>query len=121
MDYSDMWCKTTASKNLASAILNKHRDSFKWKNYKENILEIGCGDGSLTKTVLYSFIGDHVQELVAIDKLDYMCNYAKANNAVEGIEYRFKDAMDADHVEEMKGQFDHIFAIFVAHWIPDTK
>ncbi|KRT84896.1 methyltransferase, partial [Oryctes borbonicus] len=121
MNYANKWFKTTITKQAVLRYLQNYGHLLKWQNYKEHVLEVGCGEGSITKNILFSHIKDRVHKLVAVDKLDAMIVLAKKESQEEEIEYQILDIMDERRIEKMQSQFEHIFSFFVAHLIPDNR
>lgn len=78
----------------------------------EHILDLGCGDGALTKKI--QDIGANV---IGIDQSPDLLEAAIAR----GIDARPIDAREMD-VRELRpdGKFDAVFSNAVLHWIPDA-
>ncbi|GJQ66750.1 putative juvenile hormone acid methyltransferase [Trypoxylus dichotomus] len=121
MSYGNLWTKTTVTKHIASFYLQKFGHLLKWKDYKEIVMEVGCAEGSVTKDILFPYIKNHMQKLVAIDKLNEMINCAKEGNVPKEIDFVVMDIMDKESVKKKLNQFDHIFSTLIAHWIPDNR
>lgn len=121
MSYPSLWHKTDFTTKIAASYFQRYNHLLKWKNYKENVLEVGCADGSITRDIIYPHIKDHTAKFLAVDKSEEMIEFAKQDNRNLKIDYQVMDAMDPVQVERKKGQFDHIFSLLVAHWIPDNR
>ncbi|GJQ66752.1 putative juvenile hormone acid methyltransferase [Trypoxylus dichotomus] len=121
MNHASKWLRTTVTKEAAKDFLENYGPLLKWKSYKEDILEVGCADGSITKNILFPYIKDHVHKFLATDKLANMIDVAKKENYLEEIEYQILDVMNRKNVENMHNRFDHIFSFIVAHIIPDSR
>ncbi|GJQ66756.1 putative juvenile hormone acid methyltransferase [Trypoxylus dichotomus] len=90
-------------------------------SHKENVLEIGCAGGSITRNILLPYIKDYLKTLVAVDKSENMIKYAKETNDSEHIDFQVMNATNKEEIAKRKDEFDHIFSLFVAHWIPDNR
>lgn len=121
MNHASLWFKTSITKQNAKFQLQKFEHLLKWKSDKETIIDAGCGEGSVTKEILYPAVKNNIQKILAVDRNEEMINFAKQNNQIEGIEYRVMDIMDQRLLKTVPNQFDHLFAIHLAHWIPDTR
>lgn len=121
MSYASLWAKNNLTKPNARLYIEKFGHLLKWHNCKENIMDAGCADGSLTSEVLYPYMKNHVQKILAVDKLDGMIDHAKKHNKIEEIDYQVLDVMDQNKTKGLANQFRHIFAFHLAQWIPDTK
>ncbi|GJQ87695.1 putative juvenile hormone acid methyltransferase [Trypoxylus dichotomus] len=116
-----LWAQTSPTKIYVDDGFNNYGHLLKWKAEKETVLEIGCGDGFITREILYKRYGDHIKKLIAIDKLDSMIEYAKSFNKNESIDFVTMDIKDQNSIEKMKGCFDHIFTFYTIHWITDSR
>lgn len=122
MKFSALYAQTsTAPRNDAILYLDKYSRLLKWQSYKENILDVGCGDGSVTTEVLYPYLEGHVERLEAIDLSEEMIRYAKTNNKLENVSYRTVDVNNDEDVRSLSMKFDHIFSFYCIHWILDQK
>ncbi|KAK9717698.1 Methyltransferase domain [Popillia japonica] len=121
MSYASVWAKNNITKPNAKLYLEKFGHLLKWQNYKENIMDAGCGDGCVTSEVLYPYVRKHAQKILAVDKLDGMIDYANKHNKIDEIDYQLVDVTDQNKTKGLANQFRHIFAFHLAQWIPDTK
>lgn len=121
MSYAAKWSSNTITKQIAVHHMTKYGHLLKWSEYQEICLEVGCGEGTITKEIFYPWIKDRIQKLVAIDKLDGMIKFAKEHNSAEKLEYHTLDIMDNNMTKGMKNQYDHVFSICVDHLITDTR
>lgn len=121
MNYAALWFKNSISRRNAKDQFEKFGHLLKWTRSKENILDAGCGEGSVTREILYPLVKNHVHKIVAVDKCDGMISFAKEHNQVEEIDYQIMDLMDEAQVSKAANRFGHIFSIHLSHWIPDTR
>lgn len=94
---------------------------FKWKDYKETVLDVGTADGKVAKEVLYPYLKHRVEKLVAVDIDSEMIEFAKKQNQIENIEYRVMDVMNEQATKQFENQFDKVFSFMVAQWVPDNR
>ncbi|KRT82458.1 methyltransferase, partial [Oryctes borbonicus] len=116
-----IWSKTNHSKEMVNLYLQKYGHLLTWKSNEETMLDIGCAEGSVTKRILYPYVENHLGKLFGIDKDENMIEFAKKYNQIDKIKYDVMDVMNNDYVKQKENQFDHIFSIVVAQWIPDNK
>lgn len=121
MSSASLWFKSCAPRQNATSQLGKFAHLLKWKNYKETILDAGCGEGSITKEILYPVVKNHSKKILSVDKSEVMINFAKKHNQVDDIDYQVMDVIDQAQVTKAANQFDRIFAIHLAQWIPNTR
>lgn len=121
MNIAQLWSGVSVNKQVVINSLREFGDFLRWKESKSKILEIGCAEGSITRNVLFPFVEEHAEKLVAIDLLDDMIISAKKTNNFEQIVFKTGDIMDRKFIEETRGEFDFIFSLFTAQLIPDTR
>ncbi|XP_037298408.1 juvenile hormone acid O-methyltransferase [Manduca sexta] len=113
-------CYAKANSNTrkdAESCLQEYSPRFKW-NKKSRVLDIGCGDGSVTK-IIAKHIPDDV-ELVASDVHDKALKFANHKYGDGRIQFMRFDVIG--HLPlDMIGKFDHVFAMYVFHWIQDHE
>ncbi|GJQ66749.1 putative juvenile hormone acid methyltransferase [Trypoxylus dichotomus] len=111
----------TAPRNDAIVFLKRYSHLLRWQPYEENILDIGCGDGSVTKEVLYPYLKEHVGRLEAVDLSKDMIEHAKMYNELKNVHYRTVDMNSDAEVQSLGMKFDHIFSFYCIHWILDQR
>lgn len=121
MNTAKLWAKGSVTKQVAISSLQEFGNFIRWGKSKSKILEVGCGEGSITRDILFPFAKAHAEKLTAIDLLQDMIDLAKKENKIEEIEFRACDIMDRKYIEEVKGKFNHIFSIYTAQLIPDNR
>lgn len=122
MSFAKLYAQTSSvPRNDAIRYLNRFSNLLKWKPYKENVLDVGCGDGSVTKEILYPLLENHLDRIYAVDVSAGMIEHAKANNNMDEIEYSIMDMGSDDGIDKVKSKFDHIFSFYCTHWIVDQR
>ncbi|CAN7990123.1 unnamed protein product [Ixodes hexagonus] len=87
----------------------------------EQMLDIGCGTGSFTRDVLLPW-SKPCRKMVAIDAVQTMVDYAKANYAHPDVRYEVLDAAgDVTKFLDKHGRFHRIYSFYCLHWIRDQK
>ncbi|CAB3223296.1 unnamed protein product [Arctia plantaginis] len=105
-------------KRDALACLEKHAPKMKWKNNNNRIIDIGCGDGTVTN-MLKKYIPTDFK-LLGSDTSESMVDYANKHHCNEQTSFTVLD-IAGDLPEGMKGNFDHVFSFYVLHWVIDQK
>ncbi|XP_074661579.1 juvenile hormone acid O-methyltransferase-like [Tubulanus polymorphus] len=83
-----------------------------------NVLDIGCGSGEVTNTILSKLT--NVEHLTAFDKYESMVEFARAKNPNPKIEYLVADVTDPDsYGADWRRKFDLITSFMVLHWTPN--
>ncbi len=81
----------------------------------ESVLDIGCGDGKVTREIAGLLPGGNV---VGIDSSREMIEYAEGQRCVSGnASFRVCDARELQFVEE----FDVVFSNATLHWVIDHR
>ena len=81
---------------------------------QEHILDLGCGDGSLTKEISEAVPSGYV---LGIDQSQEMILHARRRHKTDNVQFRTMDIMHIDFHE----QFDVIFSNSALHWIDDHE
>ncbi|XP_074661580.1 juvenile hormone acid O-methyltransferase-like [Tubulanus polymorphus] len=83
-----------------------------------NVLDIGCGSGEVTNTILSKL--DNVEHLTAFDKYESMVDFARSKNPNPKIEYLVADLTDPDsYGADWRRKFDLVTSFMVLHWTPN--
>lgn len=105
-------------KRDALLCLEEYASKMRWKTSKNNILDIGCGDGSVTN-MLKKYIPTDFK-LLGCDISEKMVNFANDHHCNEQTSFTVLD-IEGDLPEGMKGKFDHVFSFYALHWIIDQE
>lgn len=90
----------------------------KWKNNNNRIIDIGCGDGTVTNMLKKYIPADF--KLLGSDTSESMVNYANKHHCNEQTSFTVLD-IAGELPEGMKGNFDHVFSFYVLHWVIDQR
>jgi len=81
----------------------------------ERILDVGCGTGSLTRTMLESA---DVKSIVGVDLADIYLESARQTIRDPRVDFKTGDATSLPFADK---SFDRAFAMLVLHFVPDAK
>lgn len=100
---------STHQKEWANTILREFNFSG-----KETILDLGCGDGAITKQLAYMVPDGSV---LGIDASEGMIRTAKRNHDCHNLSFELKNINSINY----KGEFDLIFSNAALHWVADHR
>ncbi|XP_045447646.1 juvenile hormone acid O-methyltransferase-like [Melitaea cinxia] len=103
-------------KRDALQCLEEYGKRIKWKNGRTKIIDIGCGDGSVTMSILRKFIPNSYERLVGCDISENMIQFANEHHASDHTSFMVLD-IEGDLPNELRGNFDHAFSFYALHWI----
>lgn len=88
-------------------------DRFAWTG-KEHVLDIGCGDGRITR-----FLSNYVPygDVLAIDGSPSMIHYARQNHASSKLQFELSEVTDSLFYEKFPSYFDLIVSFHCLHWV----
>lgn len=104
--------------NLAMACLEKHESKITWRESKNRILDIGCGEGTVSIMLKKYFPNNFT--FLGCDINENMVKLANDKHLDEKVSFTVLD-ITGDVPEKMKGSFSHIFSFFAINWIRDQK
>ncbi|XP_054155716.1 uncharacterized protein LOC128954171 [Oppia nitens] len=114
-------------KSNAQLIAMQSIDSLIDANYRsyDQIVDIGCGDGDITKQLL----GKHIphKHILAIDVLPDMISYARRHNTDDTIEYLVQDMsvkwplISSPRLRQLAGNVDLIFSNLALEYMADKR
>ncbi|KAI5643282.1 methyltransferase domain-containing protein [Phthorimaea operculella] len=84
------------------------------------VLDLGCGDGSVTAGVLRPCLPPDFRLIVGVDIAPEMVAHANATNGDQRCKFIQLDMTD-DMPEELFASFDHVFSSYVIHWIQNQE
>ncbi|XP_022902602.2 juvenile hormone acid O-methyltransferase-like [Onthophagus taurus] len=98
----------------ARSFLENYKDFFHWAN-SEDILEVGCSNGRITKEILYPFVKKHLNCLIGADICPEAIQIANETNNLMNLSFETMDITDLDLCYKYKERFNHIFALYLFH------
>lgn len=91
-----------------------------WDEEGERIMDIGCGTGDVTSSLLLSSIPVKVSLLQGTDSSLEMVSYAKIHHSGGNLSYTVMDIEKATQVRRMFPEgFNKIFSLYCLHWVRD--
>lgn len=121
MDNAELYQKSnTLQKRDALDALEEYAAKIKWKTNGEKIVDIGCGDGSVTTEILKNYMPIHYKKLVGCDISEKMVHFANENYGNERTSFIVLD-IEKYLPEHLRVQFDHVFSFYALHWIKRQK
>ncbi|XP_034827179.1 juvenile hormone acid O-methyltransferase [Maniola hyperantus] len=106
----------TMQKRDAQQCLEEYAKKIKWKNDGDTIIDIGCGDGSVTSSILKKFLPYNYKRLVGCDISERMVQFANEHHATEHTSFAVLD-IEGNLPDQMRENFDHAFSFYTLHWI----
>ncbi|XP_023936443.1 juvenile hormone acid O-methyltransferase [Bicyclus anynana] len=106
----------TLQKRDALQCLEEYAKKIKWKNDGDTVIDIGCGDGSVTSSILKTFLPYNYKKLVGCDISEKMVQFANKHHATSHTSFKVLD-IEGRLPDEMRGNFDHAFSFYALHWI----
>lgn len=102
----------------AAVALAAHLPSMTWQE-EEDILDVGCGCGDVTSSLLYSAIPVSCR-LTGCDLSSEMVEFARQNHQADNIQFARLDiaASDSPRLTFPAG-FHKIFSLYCLHWVRD--
>lgn len=103
----------------ASLALAEHLPNMTWRPH-ETILDIGCGSGDVTASLLYPALPTSISLLHGVDSSLDMVNYASEHHTSENVKFGVMDIAEVKYPRNLfPDGFDKIFSLYCLHWIPD--
>ncbi|XP_041977610.1 juvenile hormone acid O-methyltransferase-like [Aricia agestis] len=84
------------------------------------VLDVGSADGRFTSVELRKVLPPNC-EITGCDKSKVMVDHANTHHAGNGVKFELVEIGKPNLPDHFIGVFDHIFAFFSYHWIPDQK
>ncbi|KAG7306010.1 hypothetical protein JYU34_008581 [Plutella xylostella] len=94
--------------------LDEYADRIKWRSEGDRVIDIGCGDGSVTAEVVRARMGRG--RLVGCDLSEQMVKYAAQHHRDARTSFCVLD-IEGDLPEEHRGVYHHAFSFYTLHWI----
>ncbi|CAH0406894.1 unnamed protein product [Chilo suppressalis] len=100
--------------------LEEFADKMMWKRSGDRIIDIGCGDGSVTVDLLKEFIPENFELLLGCDVSEKMVTFANVHHKNERTSFTVLD-IAGRLPEELRSNFNHAFSFYTFHWIKDQE
>ncbi|XP_022258306.1 juvenile hormone acid O-methyltransferase-like [Limulus polyphemus] len=106
---------------LIQRVYSSHVNKMTWTDTEYVVLDIGCATGDVTKDILLPLCPDSVSEIIAIDILPEMINFAENHYPHQKIRYKTGDIKDRALVLKQKSKFQKTFSSFSLNMIFDHQ
>ncbi|XP_045447495.1 juvenile hormone acid O-methyltransferase-like [Melitaea cinxia] len=110
----------TIQKRDVLQCLEEYGKRIKWKNGRITVIDIGCGDGTVTTSILKENIPNSIERLVGCDISKNMVQFANEQYANDHISFMVLD-IEGDLPNELRGNFDYAFSFFALNWIQNQE
>lgn len=87
----------------------------------DKILDVGCGEGTITSKHLFKMFPTKNHTLIGSDKSIDMVNFANSTFTRDGLSFRHLDIETESLPIDMKENFDHVFSFNCFQWIEDIE
>lgn len=105
-------------KRDAAEALDLVKDSLTW-NCDEAVLDVGCGPGDLTTSLLTSYLASPAK-VVGCDISEAMVKFAQATYGDDRYSFKQMDISNGNIWMNWEGEsFDKIFSFYCLHWVKD--
>ncbi|CAK1600868.1 unnamed protein product [Parnassius mnemosyne] len=116
-DDAELYRKSnTLQKRDALECLEEYAKKIKWKYFRARVIDIGCGDGSVTANILRRYIPNNFYKLVGCDISQKMVQYANKHHGNSQTYFTVLD-IEGGMPSELRASFDHAFSFYTLHWI----
>lgn len=106
--------------NDATYYIRNYGKLLKWKD-NESVLDIGCGDGDVFFKILLPQVPRNFIEFIGIDINSDMIRIAESKNDNPKVDFAVMDIATPILLPEFEERFDHIFSLYVIHFIPNQQ
>lgn len=106
-----------ATKKLA----NKNKIFLKWRLEPESILDLGIGDGKITKEAIIPILPTNIKEYVGADISEIMLHSARETINTETFKTIQLDGTSKCLSFDILNRFDHIFSNYFFNYIQDVR
>lgn len=107
--------------DIVKNLYQKQSKLIQWKSEPESIMDLGIGDGKMSKQVLFPIVPKPLLEFIGVDVSQEMLVSAKNTYNDDKFSTFQLNAATKEVPNELKNRFDHIFSSFLFHHIQDTR
>lgn len=107
--------------DIARVLFEKHKTLLQWFPEAESIIDLGIGDGKLTKDVILPIIPTNIQEYIGCDISENMLASAEKTIQLLHFQTRQMDITSENLPSEMIGRFHHVFANYLFHHLQELR
>ncbi|GBP58408.1 Juvenile hormone acid O-methyltransferase [Eumeta japonica] len=100
----------------AEEVLKEYSAKIFWKEYGDRVLDVGCGDGSVTVDLLRRHMPLDFKRLLGCDISETMVKHANRHHRDYRTEFSVLD-IEGPIPEDLIEKFDHVFSFYTLHWI----
>ncbi|CAH4029299.1 unnamed protein product [Pieris brassicae] len=119
MNNADLYNKSNIQqKTGALQYLREYYDVIQWKK-NSLVLDIGCGDGSVTSNVIKKSI-PYCKTVIGCDVNEDMIRFANEHYSSESVQFTVFD-IAGDLPDALQERFHHAFSFFVIHWVQQQE
>lgn len=117
MHKAEAYAKGSSHVNINKIALGKYWQFIKWGDEPESILDIGIGDGRVTKYAILPNISKEIKEYIGSDISQEMLNFSKT--VIDHPKYVTvqMDICSNEIPLEFQNRFDKIFSCFLLHMV----
>lgn len=101
--------------DTTKTLIEKPSKYLKWVSKSESVLDLGIGDGKMSKGVIFPLIPRNIKEYIGGDISEAMLNCAKKTICHVRFKTLLIDATTKNISIKLKNRFDHIFAYNLFH------
>lgn len=102
-------------------LYEKHGGFLKWKPESECILDLGIGDGRVTREIVLTIIPKNVKEYVGADLSEPMLKSVTKTLLHPKLQTLQLDAATKNLPNDLKNRFDHVLANGLLHHVQDAR
>lgn len=115
MNKPELYSKGKSTRVIHESIFQKYGHFIRWGNPPESIIEIGIGDGNVTKEVIMPILPNNIEEYVGCDLSKEMVEFSRT--MITHPKYRClqMDICSAELPAELHNRFDKVFACCLLH------
>lgn len=106
----------------AKYLIDSYFDEIQWlPNGGDLVLDIGCGDGSVTSELLLEYAPKTVAMIVGTDVSPSMLKYANNSYKHPKLQFQLLDIATESLPKQYFGKFDHVLSNYCLHWVQDQR